>query len=382
MKLKNILFVLAIFSCLISAAQPVEGFSTDADVGDFYRKINNNYYLSDQAGSHLSTYIFNNVDMNTYELVAANVSLSDKDQVVKISISPFKFIPGHFKCNFLQSTLKENFRLQLSQSKTNTTAGVSIGYSNNSPFSKRAANLRNIYFSGEAYSPALGETKADYLKRLKQKRVNYIEALNKSVYKLSLGYTNQMFAVFSSRQTYVDTTKLERDTTNYYLGKSQTISVSGNYTYTGTKKHKTSFSILGSLNYILTRQNAQKIKGKEQVPFLGYSVGFNYRIAKFIKTDELKDNVNYIKSAFIPAMYIGLTYESQATSVEKEKYIYIEEGVKKKTAFTPNIDFCITPALQFRIAVPIVRTEKVDGAKGISAGGMLQYTFKLSNLTQ
>jgi hypothetical protein len=373
--------VLILFALTLSIGIHAQ-FDTDQVVPDFIRKDTTkiatyyNSYGTDMAGTFVSSYIFSEVDQNNYDMLTANIKFTDKDQTIKFTVAPLRFTRPS------QSTglqiLKENFKIQITQTKTNTIGGASIGYDNTSPWSKRAQNFRKEFFTVPAWDGS-DKTKDAYLDSLKTRKAMYNLALYKNQFRFNTGYSDKLFALMKSTQIHPDSAAPYADTAAYYIEKSKTISLSAAYT---RSTMKLGFSVIASGYYMLSRPNSQKVLGKEMIPYNGFTISGNVRIFKFMDWNRLKFNENYLKTGFIPALYIGATYDYLGTNVANDKYMYIEDGVKKKTALTFNLDVCISPALQFRIGVPYVVSDKVDGKKSKDVGATIQYTLKFSNLAE
>jgi len=363
------------------------GFSKDVMLKDFFRDDSIkflNRFVGNPTGGFISPYIFSDVDQTFNELLSANVKFVEKDQAFKLSVSPLRLMPAYRTVSRvlfsyrLPQIIKENFKISANYSKSIFSLGGSIGYDNSAPRSKRAKRIREEEFKIAAWdgSPA---TKDSFLLALNQAKANYLSALNRHVYRLSAGFTEKLFSVLGSKISSPDSTSSYKDTANYHIEKGNTVSLNANYSINYPHFAPT---ITGGVYYTMARPNAQKVAGGRFVPYLGYSIGINYRVARFISTSQLKTNDSYLKTGFIPAIYIGVTYEYQNTKVNASQYRYIEDAIKTKTVITPNLDICLSSTAQFRIGIPITENKKVDGKKEISAGATVQISFRLSNLLE
>lgn len=378
--MRKIIFTLTIL--MIVSAHLLQGqtggFSTDIVLPDFFRSDTTkffNRFPNNQSDAFLSSYIFSEVDMSSNKLLAANVRFTEKDQVYKFSAAPFRLVNYNFGSKLLQIA-KENLKLSGTLSKTNLALGGSIGFDTGRPRGKRAKKYRSSSFASLASWDNI-EPKDLYLQRFNKAKADYLYNLNKMIWTGSVGFTQKIFPTFGSKVDSPDSTHSYRDTSNYYNEKGKTLSLSGTCAL-NRKKYSQTFT--AATYYSIARQNAQKEVGAKQVPYVGFSLGTNYRIMRLLPDDKRAENDNYLKTGFIPAIYMGATYEYQKALADAKDYRYIEDAVRIKSVITPNIDFCISPTTQFRIGIPIIKSYKVNGSSEIGAGATVQVSFQLSNL--
>lgn len=376
---KTLLLFFTIFS-LHLFAQQTTGITPDVVADDFMR-TDPIIYTNNTSGTFVSSVLYGDVDQNNFDLLNANLRFTDKDQVLKLTFAPFKMLNNPSskladkKNGWIFQSLSDNIRLNASQSSSISTLGVSIGIDNsgfNSPNAIKASKRFHDSVPDAYKGPQDDARFKEYQKRLDDARIRYLKDRNRCVWKLSAGHNTQFFPTFSSSKT--DSAGNEkRDSLNYYLLKANIFSFSGSVSLWDNR-------VSVSAGYFISDSRQSGVKDQKQIPYSGFSAGVNFRVAKLITEERLERNKDYIKTRFIPSVYIGGTYESQATTVGRIDYTYVDKGVLSTSAFTPNIDFCISPASQFRIGFPIIMTKNVDGSKGTDLGTMLQYTFKITNL--
>jgi hypothetical protein len=62
--------------------------------------------------------------------------------------------------------------------------------------------------------------------------------------------------------------------------------------------------------------------------------------------------------------------------------VYYQDKLKRTVTRSPYVDIFISPVLQFRVSIPIVRNTYPNNDKQIAAGANVQYNLKFSNLAQ
>lgn len=361
----------------ISSKQLVgqEGFATDVRLdafdSEFIRDFDRSLlsFSSDYTGSLKNPgLLFSDIDFSGNDLLNAGITFSDKNNVQRIILSPFR-LSDKITNNILLNT---KFRAAV---KNNiTTLGLAIGGDNNDQNLKKIKDLRTKIFSkGKYYIPECFDTKAlQEIHRQKNKEIadsllyEYDMARTKNVLKWNIGYSVQIFQFLSTKSE-----NAVNDSLNYFGIKSNVISLGGSYSYKNGK-----FLLTGDYNLINSRKSAEK--GQEKIIYHGLLFSASYRIIAFIKRkDKLMANEDFVKSLFVPGIHLGLSYEYKTTNGELN---FIEDGIIKNRVITPYVDFLITPSSAFRIGFPLIKNKSITDVKTAQTAASIQYSFKLSNL--
>lgn len=316
------------------------------------------------------SYSLNDIDMSSYELLSTNLSFSDKDQVQKIIVLPFKVSENENIRKWL-GTFKVNVALKGGIS----TFGAGIGGDNSDAFSRRGKRILFNYQKNDKTPrvPKDNESFEEYEKNvlipykshLDSMLVKYNEERMRRVFKWTIGYNVQLFSVLSSKGDVAGF-----DTLNIHTVKSE--NYSGAFTYSIINGEV----ILGAgINYANARKSAAK--SQERIDYWTQSASLSFRLFNLMRKEELERSEEYKKIMLQPAIHGGVSYEYTEA---KGDFIYYIDGIKSTKTISPFIDIIISSALQFRISVPIIRNEYVDAGSKTVLGANLQYNFKLSNL--
>lgn len=380
------------------------------------------HYVNDGSSNFASGSLFNTIDLSSYELLSGNLSFTDKDQTQKVVFAPLRLIPN------LGPSWLGNTKINLALKDKITTIGIAFGGDNSTYNSNRGHRLLRKVFPNHTIpappapadislpatfddfvfnvlsqpcdgAPAkcnqdlLDSLKVKYASLLLQRQteayfrdvvdpyaaetidellLEYDLLRIKSVFKWSVGYNIQLFPnLFTQGEVN------GFDTVNYYNLKAHTISGTVSYGYNHKRIH---FNIGVGYNQIFMKNTA--VKGQETVPYYGPSASASTRLFKFLSDRELKKNENYKKSLFVPCISLGLTWEAKFADGAMKYQAFYPDNIKNTITWTPFVDILISPALQFRIGLPINRFEYLSGEKITAAGANIQYNFKLSNLAQ
>ncbi|RZM27758.1 MAG: hypothetical protein EOO88_11530 [Pedobacter sp.] len=371
-----IAFLAAGFS-LVHAQVTTPGFSKDKVVPDLVRKLIGDdprytLYAWDKASSFTQqSFALSDVDLSSYELFSTNIAFTDKDQAQKIIFAPFKIV----KSRDIRKVLG-NFKINIALKGGISTFGAGFGGDGSSPLGSRSKRLMEEVFANvpSPEAPLTGEAFTAYEKRvllpyklkvLDSALIRFNERRTDNVFKWTVGYNIQLFSVLSSKG---DVSGF--DTLNYHQIKADNYSLSMSF---GRKNGK--YLWTGGLNYALARKSAAK--SQQRIDYWTPAISFGYRLFQFISDEELKKTEEYRKNMFIPGVHIGLAYERTKAS---GNYLYYQDNIRYNNIFSPFIDLIISPAAQFRVSVPVSKTQYVDGSKQTILGANIQYNFKLSNL--
>jgi hypothetical protein len=162
---------------------------------------------------------------------------------------------------------------------------------------------------------------------------------------------------------------------NYFNTKANTISASGTYGFDNN-----CLVLTATYNQLYARTTA--VKDQKTVPYYGPSFSASVRLFKLVDQTILDTSASYRKNLFVPSLNFGISYEGRYADRAFKYEPFYQDNIKRTVAWTPYLDVLITPALQFRLAIPIVRNTLVTNDKQIAAGANIQYNLKLSNLVQ
>jgi hypothetical protein len=354
-------------------------FSTNQVIPDFLAAKNEdmesrkNFFLVDNSGNLISQpNLYDDIDLNSYELLSANLSFKDNMSTQKIVFAPFKLTNSN---NLFLNNLKTNISLK----NKITTIGIGVGGDRSSPYSKRSIKILKQIYQG-LQSPTVPKDStvtyedykktvlAEYQKVLDSAYILYNKKRLKNVWKYTIGYNIQLYPNLAASGTANNF-----DSLNSYSVKSHIFSLSGSYS-TNAYKH----TLSGNLNFLWSRASA--ISGQEIQPYFGPSASYKLRILNFMNDRLLKKNENYKKDLFIPALYIGVAFEGKYYQGSDQNKIYIIDGIEEQTSVMLFFDVLISKSAQFRIGLPYISQKFVDTTTLESIGTTVQYNFKLVNL--
>ena len=370
----------------------------------------NHTYIWDRSSSFVpQSTLFHAIDLSTFELLSANLSYSDKNSIQKLVVLPFRFTNEMKRFKWLVNT-----KVNLALAGGITTVGIGFGGDNSLFYTRRAQRILAGVFTDNAIKTPDGpgidnsltakmvdilakitdqqsalelkklfekQRKADLLNQMDIKTASldkildslllvYDKALAQNVVKWTIGYNTQFFSNLFSKGTVSGF-----DSLNHYNIKSHNLSASLVYSH-----ENNCLVIAGTYNQIWARNTA--VTGQLMVPYFGPAVNVSYRLCQFISQQRLDTMADYKKSLFVPSLNIGVSYEGQYADAAPKYKDYYQNGAQQVVVWTPYVDILISPAIQFRIAIPLTKTTYAANAKTFSTGANVQYNFNLSNLSK
>lgn len=335
-------------------------------------------FTDDNGTSALAgSLLFRDVLPTSYDLLAANLAFSEKNQVQKISFAPFKLRPGYIP-------VLTASRLSLTNNGGAITAGFSIGDDYSSYECKRVEKLFNKvydFFDETNIAPVArpigaNESAKEYMEWYKNSEIkkhqdalleNFDNRRLMHVFKWSAGMNFQFFPVLKSKSE-----EGNFDSLNYHGFKGTNFFASGSYSYCNG-----SINVNGAYTLFNKRKSADSTQEKRK--YNGISLGASVRVIRLIKKEELKNKDFYKNNLFIPSVYAGISYEKQ--TYKGVEAAFAEDKLKWVGLTTFFIDVTVSPASQFRIAFPIKRSQEFNiVGKNTNLVTVLQYNFKLINL--
>lgn len=315
------------------------------------------------VGNNSEPVLYNEVNMNTYELLTTNVQVSKIDNLQKIVFSPLKLSEKGSV-----STLRET-KINLAQKNGISTLGIGVGWDNSSPYSKRGDDiLARIIFTTIPIQAA-GEDDYDYeirkAKIIRGNQVKYADAYKlmlENSFKFTLGYNISLFEIIGG-----DKVDLDQDMVidNYN-------SVEG-HNYSLGLTHVFSLKSALSLTTHYTKKLGSAKANEKIVDYIGGSLSFAHQIIVLNKDYEKSED--YLKTLFVPSIILGASIEYQKAVSNTS---FAKDGITNALAITPSADFKINPKNQFRIGIPI---KKISGFKDeASFGPFLQWTLQIAKI--
>jgi hypothetical protein len=372
--MKYVPFVLIILYSQMTFAQFDTDVRTDQATGERTITIDDfqtQHNLWDRTGSFTQQpLLYSELDISSYDLLSANLSFTDKDQVQKVVIAPFKI------GNVTRSPFLSNTKINIALKEKITTIGIGFGNDNSSPFSKKSKKFREAIDAIEIPDPP-GEGSAEAVlafmsafekNTLLPALITYDSMRLRDVFKYSFGYNVQLFpTIFANGDVN------GFDSLNHYGLKSHNISMACTYSHNSNQ-----FILTGTYNQIFARTTA--VEGQLFVPYYGPAVTASVRLFKFLSYGKLRKMSFFIKSRFIPSLNLGAAWEGKFADGSSKYMPYYQDNIKEISTVTPFLDILITPSAQFRLSFPITSNSYVDGKSTSSLGANIQYNFKLSNL--
>jgi hypothetical protein len=316
--------------------------------------------------------LFNDVNFSGYDLLSGSLSFSDKNNVQKIGFAPFRL------SDKIENNLLRNTSIGITLKNAITTFGLSVGGNNADPKIRGSRGKKFRKWQDELVAKAKFEIPAMYPKACQDIIINknareaariqylYDSMRTRNVFTWGIGYSVQLFQFLSTKS---DNNPLF-DSLNYFGLKANIISVKTAYSYLNGK-----LQLNGNYSNSFLRKGADK--SQKKITYHAFLFSASLRVVKFLKGEKLKMNADFIKSQFVPAIHIGISYDNKFT---KGDYKFVEDGIFKTGGVTPFLQFLVTPASAFSIGFPIVKSKTVTDVKTSQVSAMLQYKFSLANL--
>jgi hypothetical protein len=376
--MKKIFFLLA--CCL-----PVQILSAQVNYSDAKKyiaeqaKINTPFYTNDNnTSSTPGSFLFNEVMPASYDLLAANLAFSEKNQVQKISFAPLRLKPIYIPA-------LSGSKINLTNNGGAITAGFSIGDDYSIFESKRVTRIFNSVYSFDTSTMPKARARGlyDSTETLKQYlewyKTSGVKAFQDSVlkefdrrrllhvFKWNAGMNMQFFPVLKSKSQ-----EGIFDSLNYHGNKGQNFFIGGSYSFANG-----SINVNAAYNYYNKRKSADSTQEKRK--YNGFSFGTSLRLFRLIKKSDLEKKDFYKASLFVPSVYAGFSFEKQTYKGAEAKFA--EDKLKWVSVTSFFVDVAVSPASQFRLSFPIKKSQEFN-IVGKSTGlvTVLQYNFKLINL--
>lgn len=425
---KAIVFSFFLFAFIIVRGQNDAPFLEDLPLNHIY---------SSYTGLNADAIIFNDVSLNSFELLSTNIQFSKDDDLQKIVLAPFqlrniKSNETHFD-SFLRNT-----KINLAQKNSISTIGLGFTWDNSMHNTKRGRRIgREVILANAIRSnKTINKEFADKIRKdidshktsqgiykLSDKMITMLTSiLNLLDTKPSVafipskdkvefdkeGLTLDDYLYFKDLyKNYIEKSKkiLDRELTLEYFKALQENSVKitfgGNFSL---------YSILGSddvdldndnLNdnefslqqrnlslgfthivdevwgYSLTGYYLQKRASAEAEndlePYFGFSAAIGIRT--WILDKNYKSSKDYLESLFVPSVHTGIALEYLDCNAGEDGDC--ADGILRTTSITPYVEFKINPKNQFRLGIPISQNDRLDSDKA-EIGPFIQWRLQLS----
>ncbi|WP_431107364.1 hypothetical protein [Winogradskyella poriferorum] len=396
-----------------------------------------NHLYSSYTGINADANIFNDVSLNSFELLSTNIQFSKDNDLQKVIFAPFQLKNITANETYWDSFLR-NTKLNLAQKNSISTLGLGFTWDNSMHNSKRGRRIgrevieANAIRSNEIINKEFagilkediklsGNSKGIYKLSDKmiaflnsivnlletQPKVGFIPFKDEKDFEdegLTLDdylYYKDLYKIYSEKSKKI----LDRELALQYFKALQEnslkITFGGNLSF---------FSILGSddvdldndnLNdneYSLQQKNlslgfthivnecwgysatgyylekrAAAETDNDLQPYFGFSAAIGFRT--WILDKNYKTSSSYLESLFVPSIHTGFALEHLKCNASENSDC--ADGILKTTSVTPYVEFKINPKNQFRIGIPISRNERID-SKSEEIGPFIQWRLQLS----
>lgn len=419
-----------LFCCFIVTFYTVKG-QNDAPTKD---DLPLNHLYSSYTGLNTDANIFNDISLNSFELLSTNIQFSKDDNFQKVVFAPFQLKNISAKETYWDSFLR-NTKLNLAQKNNISTLGLGFTWDNSMHNSKRGRRIGREVIQANAIrsNEMINKEFVAILKKdiesskssqgvytLSDKMVAFLNSI------VNLLETQPTVAFIPSKdkkdfdndgddylyykdlyKTYTEKSKkiLDRELALEYFKALQENSVK--ITFGGNLSF---FSILGSddvdldndnLNdnehslqqqnlslgfthivnefwgYSITGYYLEKRAGAEAgnnlQPYVGLSAAIGFRT--WILDKNYKTSKSYLESLFVPSIHTGLALEYLKCNAGENRSC--ADGILKTTSITPYVEFKINPKNQFRIGIPISSYNRVD-SDSEEIGPFIQWRLQLT----
>ena len=420
---KVIVFCLLLFTISIVKGQNDAALKDDLPLNHIY---------SSYTGLNADAIIFNDISLNSFELLSTNIQFSKDNDLQKVVFAPFQLSNIKSSETYFDSFLR-NTKINLAQKNGISTIGLGFTWDNSMHNTKRgirkgrevilANAIRSNKIINKEFADKIRKDVKSYkddqaIYKLSDKMVimlnsilNVLETNPSAGFIPSIdkeGLTLDDYLYFKDLyRSYTEKSKkvLDRELALEYFKALQEGSVK--ITFGG---NLSLYDILGSddvdlnnnslndnefslqqrnlslgLTYIaneywgisLTGYYLQKRASAEAEndlePYLGFSAAVGIRT--WILDKNYKTSKDYLESLFVPSIHTGLAFEYLDCNASENGDC--ADGILKTTSITPYIEFKINPKNQFRIGIPISSNVRLDSDKA-EIGPFIQWRLQLS----
>ncbi|WP_299162807.1 hypothetical protein [uncultured Tenacibaculum sp.] len=419
--------------CFILTFYSVKGQNNASTIDDLPLNHTHDSY----TGLNADANIFNDISLNSFELLSTNIQFSKDNDLQKVIFAPFQLKNISANETYWDSFLR-NTKLNLAQKNGISTFGLGFTWDNSMHNSKRGRSIGRQVIQANAIRSnkminkefvavlkkdiesskssqgiyKLSDKMIAFLNKIvnlleTQPTVGFIPSKNKKDFDKN-GLTLDDYLYFKELyKSYIEESKkkLDRELALEYFKALQENSVK--ITFGGNLSF---FSVLGSddvdldndnLNdneYSLQQQNlslgfthiVNEVWGysitsyyiekrataeaeNELQPYVGLSTAIGFRT--WILDKNYKTSKNYLESLFVSSIHTGLAFEYLKCNASDNSDC--ADGILKTIGLTPYVEFKINPKNQFRIGIPISSNNRVD-SNSEEIGPFFQWRLQLT----
>jgi hypothetical protein len=295
------------------------------------------------TGATPTSSIYYDVSINTYQALTTSIGFTDKDNIQKLNLAPFKIRSDLRGCAWYCDAA-----LNVTQKGGVYTFGAGWGYNSAAPYSPRhrqaADNLNPLQ---PARGQRLGETEEAYTAYLRRYTrdalgtlyTEYWESVTRNSWELRVTGNVQSFGVLTGSRVDLDG---DGNVDNQYQMKGWDVGVGGAF----TPGLRSGVSVM--LHH--TRKRASAVEGQRLARYYGGTATGAFQVAGL--DPNYRDSEAYKKRLFIPAVWLGTSIEHQRC---EDDVVECEDRVERQTVLTPYVDLKISPQAQFRLGLPFRR---------------------------
>ncbi|MFP2995116.1 hypothetical protein ABN763_04365 [Spongiivirga sp. MCCC 1A20706] len=396
-----------------------------------------NYLYSSYTGLNADTNIFNDVSLNSFELLSTNIQFSKDDDLQKVVIAPFQLNNISANETYADSFLR-NTKLNLAQKNGISTLGLGFTWDNSMHNSKRGRRIgreviqANAIRSNEIINKEfISVLKKDIessknsqgIYKLSEKMISYLNSIvqlleaqpkagfipskdKKDFDRDSLTiddylYYKDLYKKYSEKSKKILDRELALEYFKALQENSVKITFGGNLSYFNIlrsddvdldndnlndnefslKQQNLSLGFTHIVNecwgYSITGYYLEKRAAAEAEndlqPYVGLSAAIGFRT--WILDKNYKSSKNYLESLFVPSIHTGFAFEYLDCNADENGNC--ADGVLKTTSITPYIEFKMNPKNQFRLGIPISSNERLNADKA-EVGPFIQWRLQLT----
>lgn len=404
---------------------------------DSSNNLPQNYLYSSFTGLNADSNIFNDISLNSFELLSTNIQFSKSDDLQKVVFAPFKLINlekyRNKKLSFLYNT-----KLNFAQKNKISTIGIGFTWDNSAHFSERGRKIARKLIAPAAaeVNKKVNKIYADKLKldiknakegkliySLSEKMISDLENIlaflktkpetafiplkgkadfNEPDYSITdYLYYIELYKAYTKKSQEILDTDLALKYFKALQNNSVKITFGGNISlfdivggddvdidnnglidnkYSAKQKNISlgiTHIVSETFGYSLTGYLLEKREGTEEgnlfINYSGLSAAFGYRT--WVLNKDYEKTEEYKKSLFVPSIHTGVSFEYLKCN-EKDNSKCVD-GISSNSSFTPYVEFKISPKNQFKLGIPFSKTNQLDSETN-NIGPFLQWRLQLS----
>lgn len=396
-----------------------------------------NHIYSSYSGLNADAIIFNDISLNSFELLSTNIQFSKDDDLQKIVLAPFQLSNIKSNENSLNSFLR-NTKVNLAQKNGISTLGLGFTWDNSMHNTQRGKRIGrevilanaissnkiiNKEFSDKIRKDIQSHKDEQAIYKLSDKMIDmlnsildildknpssgFIPSKDKNEFDnegLSLDdylYFKELYKSYSEKSKKILDRELALEYFKALQENSVKITFGGNLSLysilasddvdlDNDNLNDNEFSIqqrnlsLGFTHivdevwgYSFTGYYLQKRASAEAEndlqPYFGFSAAVGIRT--WVLDKNYKTSKDYLENLFVPSVHTGIALEYLDCNAGEDGDC--ADGILRTTTITPYVEFKINPKNQFRLGIPISQNDRLDSDKA-EIGSFIQWRLQLS----